>query len=129
MPRGRPATGREEYMRIKLHKDTHLLWIEKKKALQLKSDNELALYLLNQPNVFSSSVRDTQRPEGEAMPVVQSIDLLRDQTALEVREDGQSIESLYEAREEASPHISAGNSTEKSSSTTLTRYLLTKKVC
>ena len=63
------------------------------------------------------------------MPVVQSIDLLRDQTTLEVREDGQSIESLYEACEEASPHISAGNSTEKSSSTTLTRYLLTKKVC
>ena len=60
------------------------------------------------------------------MPVVQSIDLLRDQTTLEVREDGQFIESLYEAREEASP---AGNSMEKSFSTTLTRYLLTKKVC
>ena len=127
MPRGRPATGREEYMRIKLHKDTHLLWIERKKELQLKSDNELALYFLNLPNVFSSAVRDTQRPECEAMPVVQSIKLLRDQTIFEVREDGQSTESLYEARKEGSPHLSAGNSTEKFS-TTLTRYLLAKKV-
>ena len=128
MPRGCPATGREEYMCIKLHKDTHLLWIERKKELQLKNDNELALYFLNLPNVFSSAVRDTQRPEREAMPVIQSIELLRDQTTFKVREDGQSTESLYEAREEASPCLSAGNSTEKSS-TTLTRYLLAKKVC
>ena len=36
MLRGRPATGREEYMRIKLHKDTHLLWIEKKESTPVK---------------------------------------------------------------------------------------------
>ena len=94
MPHGRPAAGREEYTCIKLHKDTHLLWIEGKKALQLKSDNELALYFLNLPNVSSSMVRDMQRSECEAMPVIQSIELLRDQNIIKVREDSQSTEAF-----------------------------------
>ena len=47
MPRGRPKTLREGYMRIKLQKDTHCLWTERKALLQLKSDNELARFLLD----------------------------------------------------------------------------------
>ena len=68
--------------------------MDRKKELQLKNDNELALNFFNLPNVFSSAVCDTQRPEREAMPVVQSIELLRDQTTFKVREDGQSTESV-----------------------------------
>ena len=34
-------------MCIKLQKDTHCLWTEKKVLLQLKSDDELARFLLN----------------------------------------------------------------------------------
>ena len=85
MPRGCPATGREEYMRIKLHKDTYHLWNERKRILQLKSDNELALHLLELPRGSHSAVRDTRHDrsqEHETMPVPQSIELLRDQNML-----------------------------------------------
>ena len=34
-------------MRIKLQKDTHCLWTERKVLLQLKSDDELAHFLLD----------------------------------------------------------------------------------
>ena len=90
MPRGCPATGREEYMRIKLHKDMHHLWNERKRILQLKSNNELALHLLELPKGSHSAVRDTRHDksqEHETMPVPQSIELLRDQNMLEARED------------------------------------------
>ena len=46
MSRGRPRTVREDYTRIKLQKDTHRLWVERKAALQLNSDDELARLLL-----------------------------------------------------------------------------------
>ena len=41
MPRGRPSTGREEYARVKLKNDTHLLWTERKRILQ-RRDWELS---------------------------------------------------------------------------------------
>ena len=132
MPRGRPATGREEYMRIKLHKDTHRLWSERKQVLQLKSDNELALHLLNLPSVSVSpgAVRD-RSPEHETIPITQSTELLRDQNMLEAREDGQSTESLYEARQDLSfvcGNFSAGNGEEEATTSDLARHLHTKKV-
>ena len=46
MPLGRPKTLREGYTCIKLQKDTHRLRAERKALLQLKSDNELARFLL-----------------------------------------------------------------------------------
>ena len=37
MPRGRPSVGREQYIRIKLRKDTHCLWVGVKRiALWLR---------------------------------------------------------------------------------------------
>lgn len=47
MPRGRPKTVRDVYIRIKLQKDTHHLWAERKTTLRLKSDDELARHLLS----------------------------------------------------------------------------------
>ena len=44
MPLGCPKTLREGYAHIKLQKDTHCLWAERKALLQLKSDNELARF-------------------------------------------------------------------------------------
>ena len=92
MPRDCPATEREEYMHIKFHKDTHHLWSERKQVLQLKSENELVLYLLNLPSVLPIAVRDRSL-EHETMSVTQSIELFRDQNMLEAREDSQSTES------------------------------------
>ena len=46
MPRGHPKTLREGYARINSKKDTQCLWAERKALLQLKSDNELAHFLL-----------------------------------------------------------------------------------
>ena len=56
MPCGCPATGQEEYMHIKLHKDTYRLWTERERLLQLKSNNEVTLHFLNLPSVSSSAV-------------------------------------------------------------------------
>ena len=56
MPRGRPSVGRETYIRIKLRKDTHVLWVEAKRARELKSDDALACHLL-------SSVTDIAIPQ------------------------------------------------------------------
>ena len=72
MLRGRPRTANEEYIRVKLRKCTHLLWTERKCALHLKSDNELACYLLNLPCARD----DTQ--QFEKMPVAHSIQLVSD---------------------------------------------------
>ena len=47
MPRGRPSVGREQYVRIKLRKDTHALWVEVKRARLFKSDDALARHLLS----------------------------------------------------------------------------------
>ena len=47
VPRGHPKTVREGYMRIKLQKDTHCLWTERKVLLQLNSDDELARFLFD----------------------------------------------------------------------------------
>ena len=52
MLHGQPATGQEEYMCIKLHKDTHHLWTERKQLRWLKSDNEDAFHFLNLPSAF-----------------------------------------------------------------------------
>ena len=46
MPCGRPSVGREQYVRIKLRKHTHALWIEVKRAHAFKSDDALAGHLL-----------------------------------------------------------------------------------
>lgn len=46
MPLGRPRTGRASYVRIKLRQVTHTSWVEMKNSLRLKSDDELASYLL-----------------------------------------------------------------------------------
>ena len=59
MPRGRPRTLREDYARIKLQKDMHRLWAERKALLQLKSDDELAHFLLGLEEVpapFNSDI-------------------------------------------------------------------------
>ena len=55
MPQGRPSVGRERYIRIKLQKDTHALWVEAKHARKLKSDDALTCHLL-------SSVTDISTP-------------------------------------------------------------------
>ena len=47
IPRGHPRNVRDAYVRIKLQKDTHHLWAERKTMLCLKSDNELARQLLS----------------------------------------------------------------------------------
>ena len=47
MPRGRPSVGREQYIRTKLRKDTHALWVDVKRARALKSDDALARHLLS----------------------------------------------------------------------------------
>ena len=129
MPRGHPATGQEEYMWIKLHKDMHCLWTERKQLLQLKSDNEVALHFLNLPSTSSSAVCDRSQ-EHRTMPVAQSTWFLRDRNILEVRGDCESTESLCSARPDVSfvGRLSAGNGVEDATSSTLTRYLLTKKV-
>ena len=61
MPRGRPKTVREGYIRIKLQKDTHCSWVERKVLLQLKSDDELAHFLLDLAEV----------PAPRAVPLIQ----------------------------------------------------------
>ena len=48
VPRSCPEKGREQYVRIKLRKNTHLSWITRKKLLKLKSDDALANYFLEQ---------------------------------------------------------------------------------
>ena len=57
--------------------------------------------IFNLPNVSSNAAHNTQKSRMQS-----NIKLLRDQTLLEVREDSQSTESLYEACEEAQGHIS-----------------------
>lgn len=47
MPLGCPSVGRTSYTRIKLQKETHILWIEIKRSLGLKSDDALPCRLLN----------------------------------------------------------------------------------
>ena len=61
MPRGRPKTVREGHIRIKLQKDTHCSWVERKVLLQLKSDDELARFLLDLAEV----------PAPRAAPLIQ----------------------------------------------------------
>ena len=41
IPRSRPRNVRGAYVHIKLQKDTHHLWAERKRMLRLKSDDEL----------------------------------------------------------------------------------------
>ena len=77
MPCGRPATGQEEYTHIKLHKDTHRLWTERKRLLQLKSNNEVTLHFLNLPSASSSAVC-VRSQEHRKIPIAQSIQFLRD---------------------------------------------------
>lgn len=122
MPRGLLATGREECMRIKLYKDTNRLWTERKRILQLRSDNELALHLPDLPSASPSAARDMSQ-ERETMPVTE---LLRDQNMLEVNEDNPSTERLDLSF--VCGKLSAGNGLEVAMSSTHTRYLLTKKV-
>ena len=80
-----PATGREEYMCIKLHKDIHHLWTERKQVLQLKSNSEVSIHL-NLPSASSSAIWDRSE-ESKTMLVARSTQLLSDQSILEVRED------------------------------------------
>ena len=47
IPCGRPRNVRDAYVRIKLQKDTHHLWAERKTMFCLESDNELARHLLS----------------------------------------------------------------------------------
>ena len=47
IPRGRPRNVRDAYVRIKLQKDMHHLWAEKKTKLRLKCDDEFARQLLS----------------------------------------------------------------------------------
>ena len=129
MPRGHPATGQEEYMCIKPHKDMHCFWTERKRLIQLKSDNEVALHFLNLPSASSSAVCDRSQ-EHRTMPVAQSTQFLRDQNILEVGGESESTENLCSARPDVSfvGRLSAGNGVEDATSSTLTRYLLAKKV-
>ena len=46
---------------------------------------------------MSPAVSDTQSPECQAVPIIQSIKLLRDQNILKVREEKLFIENLFEA--------------------------------
>ena len=69
MLRGRPKTGNEEHIRIKLRKCIHSLWTKRKHAVYLKSNNELAHYLLNLPCAHD----DTQQLK--EMPVTHSMQL------------------------------------------------------
>ena len=46
MPLGRPAVGRTIYVRIKLRQETHVSWVERKRALGVRSDDELVCRLL-----------------------------------------------------------------------------------
>jgi len=46
MPRGRPKSGRTQYVRIKLCKGTHELWTDMKRRLSLKSDDAFACRLI-----------------------------------------------------------------------------------
>ena len=121
MPHGRPTTGREEYVCIKLHKYAHRLWAERKRALQLKSDNELGLYLLNRPSASPNAIHDISQ-KLETVPVTQATQLLMNKN--KVREDSQSTESLCEARPDVSfvyGRLSTGNGTEDGTSSTPTR--------
>ena len=86
MPHGRPSTGREEYAYVKLKKDTHLLWTERKRTLHLKSDNELALYLLD----LTCAHGDTQR-QLEQSPEAQSSQFVNDG----ILEDSEVTNSLH----------------------------------
>ena len=45
--RNHPGNVRDTYVRIKLQKDMHHLWAERKTSLRLKSDDELARHLLS----------------------------------------------------------------------------------
>ena len=47
IPHGHPRNVRDAYVRIKLQKDTHHLWAERKMMLCLKSDDELVRHLLS----------------------------------------------------------------------------------
>ena len=47
IPHSHPSNVRDAYVRIKLQKDTHHLWAERKTKLRLKSDDELARQLLS----------------------------------------------------------------------------------
>jgi len=70
MPRGRPRTVRDVYLRIKLQKDTHRLWAERKMTLHLKSNDELAHHLLS-----SSSL-----PTATAVPQVSTPQATRNES-------------------------------------------------
>ena len=64
------------FAHVKLKKDTHFLWTERKYTLCLKSDNELALYLLDLLLDFHCACRDTQQLE--EMPVTQFAQFVND---------------------------------------------------
>ena len=59
MPLGRPAVGRTSYVRIKLRQETHVSWVEMKRVLGLRSDNELACRLLATPTNASRNSTGT----------------------------------------------------------------------
>ena len=46
MPCGLPSVGSQSYIHIKLQQDTHVLLVEFKASLKLKSGDALACYLL-----------------------------------------------------------------------------------
>ena len=46
---------------------------------------------------MSPAVSDTLSPECQAVPIIQSIELLRDKNILEVKEEKLSTENLFEA--------------------------------
>ena len=76
MPHGHPRTGNEEYIRVKLRKCTHLLWTERKRALHLKSDNELARYLLNLPCARDDTQQFEEMPVAHFIPLVRFVEAL-----------------------------------------------------
>ena len=61
MPRGRPRTGRERYVSVKLRQETHESWIKAKRYFQMNSDDALAKHLLQ---VATSSTPVTSNVSG-----------------------------------------------------------------
>ena len=61
-----PSVGRQSYIYIKLRRDTHILLIEFKTSLKLKSGDTLACYLLTSSGNTNSSRQDSQIKESIA---------------------------------------------------------------
>ena len=61
MSHGRPRTGRERYVSVKLRQETHESWIKVKRYFQMNSDDALAKHLLQ---VATSSTPVTSNVSG-----------------------------------------------------------------